>query len=108
MAKFVLEVLGGAGAIWGSSEALTLRTADNSATLWRPIAAAVGGLFFLRWCCQVCREIQAMCRRDQDDNEDEKESARLMQSTSEEPHALYHEKKKKYSSLYDLEMTEIA
>lgn len=51
-ARFVLQVLGGAGAIWGFSEVLTLR---NSATVffWRPCALAFGVVFFIRWILQI-------------------------------------------------------
>ena len=37
----------------------TLRTAENSATIWRPIASIVGFVFFLRWCGELCEA----CRR---------------------------------------------
>lgn len=57
-AKFVLEVLGGAGAIWGSSEVLALRTPENEAAVFRPLAAAVGTLFFFRWCWQLYSTLQ--------------------------------------------------
>lgn len=51
-ARLVLEVFGGAGAIWGFSEAITLRT---PATLWfwRPCALTVGFIFFIRWLMQI-------------------------------------------------------
>ena len=50
--KFVLEVMGGAGAVWGFSEAIGLRT---SATLWfwRPCTLSAGALFFMRWYRQL-------------------------------------------------------
>jgi hypothetical protein len=51
-AKFVLEVLGGAGAIWGSSEAAALRTSYNI-WFWRPLALFVGTIFFYRWLLQI-------------------------------------------------------
>ena len=51
-AKLVLQVLGGTGAIWGSAEALTLRTQDN-ATAWRMASMAVGTTFLVRWVFQV-------------------------------------------------------
>mmetsp|Transcript_26421 Transcript_26421/g.54472 ORF Transcript_26421/g.54472 Transcript_26421/m.54472 type:complete len:329 (-) Transcript_26421:66-1052(-) len=50
--KLVLEVLGGAGDIWGCSEAVTLRNATNKFS-WRVAAAAVGYVFFIRWVFQV-------------------------------------------------------
>ena len=43
--KFVSNVLGGAGAIWGSSEIVCLRNNCNK-TLWRGIAGSVGVIFF--------------------------------------------------------------
>jgi hypothetical protein len=46
--KFVLEVLGGAGAIWGFSEASGLRNASN-VWFWRPAALLVGTIFLARW-----------------------------------------------------------
>jgi len=46
--RIVLEVIGGAGAIWGGGEVFTLRTGDN-AELWRWISIAVGTLCFARF-----------------------------------------------------------
>jgi len=51
-AKLVLEVFGGAGAIWGFSEALTLRTPDTI-WFWRPCALFFGFVFFIRWTKQI-------------------------------------------------------
>mmetsp|Transcript_5260 Transcript_5260/g.9661 ORF Transcript_5260/g.9661 Transcript_5260/m.9661 type:complete len:125 (+) Transcript_5260:115-489(+) len=51
-AKLVLEVFGGAGAIWGFSEAVGLRVASN-VWFWRPCALTVGTIFFARWLCQI-------------------------------------------------------
>lgn len=50
--KLVLEVLGAAGAIWGSSDALGLRNASND-WFWRPCAIVVGLAFLTRWVRQV-------------------------------------------------------
>ena len=50
--KFILNVLGGAGAIWGCAEAMTLRKPHNSVE-WRLAAMIVGVLFFIRWTCQL-------------------------------------------------------
>lgn len=50
--KFILNVLGGAGAIWGCAEAMTLRKPHNSME-WRLAAMIVGVLFFIRWTCQL-------------------------------------------------------
>lgn len=50
--KLVLEVLGGAGAIWGFSEAAGLRNARNI-WFWRPAALTVGTIFLVRWLKQI-------------------------------------------------------
>ena len=50
--KFVLNVLGGAGAIWGCAEAMTLRNPGN-AMEWRMAAMLVGTLFLIRWTIQA-------------------------------------------------------
>ena len=44
----ILDVLGAAGAIWGSSEVATLRNAENVED-WRLIASGVGLVFAVRW-----------------------------------------------------------
>ena len=46
--RIVLEVIGGAGAIWGGSEVFTLRTAEN-VTFWRTASICVGVLCLLRF-----------------------------------------------------------
>jgi len=46
--RVVLEVIGGAGAIWGGAEVFTLRRGDN-AEMWRWISVAIGILCFLRF-----------------------------------------------------------
>merc|ERR1712176_704219 len=46
--RLVLEVIGGAGAIWGGSEVFGLRNADNK-ELWRWLSIGVGILCFLRF-----------------------------------------------------------
>jgi len=51
-AKIVLEVFGGGGAIWGFSEAMSLRRPETQ-EFYRVIAVTVGGIFFLRHMCQV-------------------------------------------------------
>ena len=43
--KFISNVLGGAGAIWGSSEVIFLRNKNNT-SLWRGIAGGTGIVFF--------------------------------------------------------------
>ena len=51
-ARLVLEVFGGAGAIWGFSEAIGLRTPET-VWFWRPCALSFGVIFFVRWCMQI-------------------------------------------------------
>lgn len=57
VAKLVLEVCGGSGAIWGFSEVVGLRTASN-VWFWKPSALAVGAIFFMRWLSQVQEYIE--------------------------------------------------
>lgn len=51
-AKLVLEVFGGAGAIWGFSEAIGFRT-PATVWFWRPCALTFGAIFFVRWIMQI-------------------------------------------------------
>lgn len=51
-AKLVLEVFGGAGAIWGFSEAIGLRS-SSTIWFWRPCALLFGAVFFWRWIFQM-------------------------------------------------------
>ncbi len=48
VSKLVLEVFGAAGAVWGFSEIVFLRTPDTI-YIWRPIAIAIGVIFAIRW-----------------------------------------------------------
>lgn len=50
--KFVLEVLGATGAVWGFSEVVLLNTAETR-EVWRYVAIGVGFLFMARWIWQV-------------------------------------------------------
>ena len=52
VSKFILQVLGGGGAVWGSSEVLTLRNAAT-ASEWRIAAIVVGFIFLIRWIFQI-------------------------------------------------------
>ena len=61
--KFVLEVLGGAGAVWGSSEAMGLRT-SHTAWFFRPLALAVFTVFLIRWLVQIRRALRLLSRGD--------------------------------------------
>lgn len=51
-AKLVLEVFGGAGAIWGFSEVIGLRRPETI-WFWRPFALTFGMIFFVRWIMQI-------------------------------------------------------
>ena len=51
-ARLILEVFGGAGAIWGFSEAVGLRV-TSTIWFWRPVALTVGVIFFCRWVGQI-------------------------------------------------------
>jgi hypothetical protein len=48
LGRIVLAVMGGAGAIWGGSEVVKLRNADN-ADLWRWLSLGVGVLCYARF-----------------------------------------------------------
>ena len=64
--KFVLEVLGAAGAIWGASEAIGLRN-DENRWFFHWLACVVGFTFLMRWVVQLhraCRLISRGERRD--------------------------------------------
>lgn len=50
--NLVLQVFGGAGAIWGFSEVIGFRTPDTI-WFWRPAAQFVGAAFFARWVLQL-------------------------------------------------------
>jgi len=50
--KFILQVLGGGGAVWGSSEVLTLRNAATTSE-WRIASIVVGCIFLIRWMFQM-------------------------------------------------------
>jgi len=43
--KFIWDVMGSAGAVWGSSEIVCLRNSKNR-RLWRGISGSVGIIFF--------------------------------------------------------------
>ena len=47
--KFLLEVCGAAGAVWGSSDILFLRDTPESTERVRLGAMFVGGIFLIRW-----------------------------------------------------------
>eukprot|EP00581_Thalassiosira_minuscula_P010022 CAMPEP_0183711358 /NCGR_PEP_ID=MMETSP0737-20130205/6885_1 /TAXON_ID=385413 /ORGANISM="Thalassiosira miniscula, Strain CCMP1093" /LENGTH=142 /DNA_ID=CAMNT_0025939851 /DNA_START=496 /DNA_END=924 /DNA_ORIENTATION=- len=59
--RFILEVVGAVGAIWGCSEILRLRdnvnnaydSTNNKTTTWRAISIAIGVIFLARWMRQL-------------------------------------------------------
>jgi hypothetical protein len=51
-ANLILQVFGGAGAVWGFSEVIGLRTPET-VWLWRPVAQFVGAVFFARWILEL-------------------------------------------------------
>ena len=46
--KLILEVFGASGAVWGTSEVLTLRNTDTQ-DVWRCISSVVGLAFLVRF-----------------------------------------------------------
>lgn len=58
--KFILEVCGAAGAVWGFSECVGLRT-NETAWFWRYLSLLVFGIFFVQW----LRRLQQHFQRDQ-------------------------------------------
>jgi len=56
--KFVLEVFGATGAVWGFSEVVTLRSSDTN-RLWRPIAIGIGVIYLVRWICHLTKFAQS-------------------------------------------------
>jgi lipid-A-disaccharide synthase-like uncharacterized protein len=67
--RFVLQVLGGCGAIWGCSEVVGLRRSNSensNSDSWRIGAACVGCLFLIRWMLQIasyCLIIKPLSKR---------------------------------------------
>ena len=51
-ANLVLQVFGGAGAIWGFSEVVGFRTPET-VWFWRPTAQIFGAVFFARWVLEL-------------------------------------------------------
>ena len=60
--KLILEVFGSAGAVWGFSEAIGIRTADTN-VYWRPTALLVGVVFWARWITQFRRSVSHLATR---------------------------------------------
>jgi len=57
-ASFLLDVMGGCGAVWGCSEAADLRVGVNN-DQWRVWASIVGGLCLYRWFMVELKTIEA-------------------------------------------------
>lgn len=75
--KLVLEVMGGAGAVWGFSEALGLRT-SHSVWFWRPVTFFAGGFFFNRWLGQLQKFRREYDRRVKEGSTMEDETVALL------------------------------
>jgi hypothetical protein len=78
--RFVLEVLGAAGAIWGASEAIGLRNSQN-VWFWRTVALTFGFIFLLRWVKQIRDFIVA---EEEEEGEEEELNSLVLQATLEE------------------------
>jgi len=72
MAKIVLEVFGAAGAIWGFSEALTLRVAETN-EFYRRMAIVVGIIFLIRYLLQISDFVRQIMKEKKDNNNQEEE-----------------------------------
>ena len=56
LVKLNLEVFGAGGAVWGWSEVVGLRTAENKDG-WQVTALVVGFVIFLRWMCYIYQHV---------------------------------------------------
>jgi hypothetical protein len=56
-ANLILQVFGGAGAIWGFSEVIGLRT-PSTVWFWRPAAQFFGAVFFARWVLELSSHLE--------------------------------------------------
>lgn len=62
--KFILEVMGAAGAVWGFTEILTLRNPQINNLIFRQICMAIFGLFLIRYAIVIDRyRIHLFCCR---------------------------------------------
>ena len=68
-AKLILEVMGGAGAVWGFSEVVGLRNESNW-WFWRPVAKLIGLIFLARWSLQLRSKIREVRRRRRSTDDD--------------------------------------
>ena len=59
LVKFVLDVMGSIGAIWGVAECLTIRNNQNN-NYWRISALTVGAIFFVRFLLQIGNYVKEM------------------------------------------------
>ena len=66
VAKLVLEVFGGGGAMWGFSEVCGLRTKrPESIHFWRSVSITVAALFCLRWLQQIRLAVSLLVQNEQ-------------------------------------------
>jgi len=65
--KFILEVCGAAGAVWGFSECIGLRTIDNN-WFWRPLSLLVAVVFGMRWWMLYVEPLQQESHKAVDDD----------------------------------------
>lgn len=71
-ARFVTEVMGGAGAVWSFFEALGVRNDTNSISFWKPLALWTGFIFFCRWVFQIQAFIQESRERTEAEKQQDK------------------------------------
>jgi len=64
LSVFVLQVMGGAGAVWGAAEVVKLRD-DSNRTEWTTTATVVGLCFFIRFGLQILGEYKPMLWSDE-------------------------------------------
>ena len=76
--KLILEVCGAAGAVWGFSECVGLRTNEN-VWFWRHLSLLVFVIFFIRW----LRHLQRNFQRDQMVCCCDEEAGRVVASTKD-------------------------
>jgi len=66
--RFILQVLGATGAIWGISEVIKLRT-NETLYIWRPGVLGVGLIFACRWLWQLGTLARRKVESEQPDEE---------------------------------------
>jgi len=72
--KYILEVWGGVGAVWGFAEVVGLRIPET-VYIWRPISLTFGVMFFVRYLYQLIQAVKAYRRiprnKSQNNNNDD-------------------------------------